>query len=123
MRNLRIVSYRTGDERQSAWRGEATNFKPKRSIGAGPVEFLYTGRVMGGEKAERWGIFNKLCRAVALSGKASAIAYLQIDAGRLQAVQGNEPRTDDRLQGNHYTGSTETARGTTKVGFALLMHP
>ena len=33
-----------------------------RIIGQGrAAELLYTGRAMGGEEAERWGFFNRLC--------------------------------------------------------------
>src|SRR5262245_55260216 len=39
----------------------ACNILP-RIIGAGrAAELLYTGRALGGEEAERWGFFNKLC--------------------------------------------------------------
>ncbi len=52
-----------------------------RLIGQGRAsELLYTGRSMGGEEAERWGFFNRLCTAETLLGDALALA-LDIAAG------------------------------------------
>ena len=46
-----------------------------RIIGQGRAsELLYTGRVMGGEEAERWGFFNRLCEPQALLAEAKALA-------------------------------------------------
>jgi enoyl-CoA hydratase/carnithine racemase len=52
----------------------ACNLLP-RIIGAGrAAELLYTGRAMGGEEAEHWGFFNKLCASENVLGEASALA-------------------------------------------------
>jgi enoyl-CoA hydratase/carnithine racemase len=46
-----------------------------RIIGAGrAAELLYTGRAMGGEEAERWGFFNRLCPPDAVLAEAQALA-------------------------------------------------
>jgi enoyl-CoA hydratase/carnithine racemase len=46
-----------------------------RIIGYGRAsELLFTGRVMGGEEAERWGFFNRLCPSEALQTEAAALA-------------------------------------------------
>ncbi len=46
-----------------------------RIIGYGRAsELLYTGRVMGGEEAERWGFFNRLCAPERVLADASAMA-------------------------------------------------
>ena len=46
-----------------------------RIIGQGRAsELLYTGRAMGGEEAERWGYFNRLCAPEDLLGQAQALA-------------------------------------------------
>lgn len=43
-----------------------------RIIGQGRAsELLFTGRAMGGEEAERWGFFNRLCDGDALAGEAA----------------------------------------------------
>ena len=48
----------------------ACNILP-RIIGAGrAAELLYTGRSMGGEEAERWGFYNRLCAPEALLAEA-----------------------------------------------------
>jgi enoyl-CoA hydratase/carnithine racemase len=47
-----------------------------RIIGQGrAAELLYTGRSMGGEEAERWGFFNRLCPADGLLGSAQEMAH------------------------------------------------
>jgi enoyl-CoA hydratase/carnithine racemase len=52
----------------------ACNILP-RIIGSGrAVELLYTGRALGGEEAERWGFYNKLCAPEAMLGEAQAMA-------------------------------------------------
>jgi len=54
----------------------ACNMLP-RIIGAGrAAELLYTGRAMGGDEAERWGFFNKLCAPDALLTEAQGMAKL-----------------------------------------------
>ncbi|MGE0605016.1 MAG: enoyl-CoA hydratase family protein [Xanthobacteraceae bacterium] len=54
----------------------ACNLLP-RIIGAGrAAELLYTGRAMGGEEAERWGFYNKLCPASNVLDEALALAGL-----------------------------------------------
>ncbi|ACY17375.1 enoyl-CoA hydratase family protein [Haliangium ochraceum] len=46
-----------------------------RIIGQGRAsELLYTGRSMGGEEAERWGFYNKLCAPEALAQEAREAA-------------------------------------------------
>lgn len=46
-----------------------------RIVGQGRAsELLYTGRVLGGEEAERWGFFNRLCTPDALHADALALA-------------------------------------------------
>jgi enoyl-CoA hydratase/carnithine racemase len=46
-----------------------------RIIGHGRAsELLYTGRVMGGEEAERWGFFNRLCEPEKLLEEAQQLA-------------------------------------------------
>ena len=52
----------------------ACNMLP-RIIGSGrAAELLYTGRVMDGAEAERWGFYNKLCEPDALLADAQALA-------------------------------------------------
>jgi enoyl-CoA hydratase/carnithine racemase len=52
----------------------ACNMLP-RIIGAGrAAELLYTGRVMDGVEAERWGFFNKLCESASVLADAQAMA-------------------------------------------------
>jgi enoyl-CoA hydratase/carnithine racemase len=46
-----------------------------RLIGYGRAsELLFTGRVMGGEEAERWGFFNRLCAPETVLADAAAMA-------------------------------------------------
>jgi enoyl-CoA hydratase/carnithine racemase len=46
-----------------------------RVIGQGRAsELLYTGRGLGGEEAERWGFYNRVCEGDALLGEAQAMA-------------------------------------------------
>jgi enoyl-CoA hydratase/carnithine racemase len=46
-----------------------------RLIGQGRAsELLYTGRSLGGEEAERWGFFNRLCAPDDLLAQALALA-------------------------------------------------
>jgi enoyl-CoA hydratase/carnithine racemase len=46
-----------------------------RIVGQGrAAELLYTGRVMGGEEAERWGFFNKLSSPETVLADATALA-------------------------------------------------
>jgi enoyl-CoA hydratase/carnithine racemase len=52
----------------------ACNMLP-RIIGVGrAAELLYTGRQMGGEEAERWGFYNRLCAPDAVLSQAHALA-------------------------------------------------
>ena len=52
-----------------------------RVIGQGRAsELLYTGRGLGGEEAERWGFYNRVCEGEALLGEAQAMAA-QLAAG------------------------------------------
>ena len=46
-----------------------------RLVGHGRAsELLYTGRALGGEEAERWGWFNRLCSPEAIDAEAQALA-------------------------------------------------
>jgi len=46
-----------------------------RIIGQGRAsELLYTGRALGGEEAERWGFFNRLCEPETLLAQAQSLA-------------------------------------------------
>jgi enoyl-CoA hydratase/carnithine racemase len=46
-----------------------------RIIGQGRAsELLYTGRALGGEEAERWGFFNRLCAPEAIVAEAQSLA-------------------------------------------------
>ncbi len=46
-----------------------------RIVGQGrAAELLYTGRVLGGEEAERWGFFNRLATAETVVSQAQAVA-------------------------------------------------
>jgi enoyl-CoA hydratase/carnithine racemase len=46
-----------------------------RIVGQGrAAELLYTGRVLGGEEAERWGFFNRLCEPDAVLSEATEMA-------------------------------------------------
>jgi enoyl-CoA hydratase/carnithine racemase len=46
-----------------------------RIIGQGRAgELLYTGRALGGEEAERWGFFNRLCEPASLLAEAQKLA-------------------------------------------------
>ena len=52
----------------------ACNMLP-RILGQGRAsELLYTGRALGGEEAERWGFFNRLCTPEAVVDEARALA-------------------------------------------------
>jgi enoyl-CoA hydratase/carnithine racemase len=52
----------------------ACNMLP-RIIGAGrAAELLFTGRNMGGDEAERWGFFNRLCAPDVVLAEAQALA-------------------------------------------------
>src|SRR5499425_1909794 len=52
-----------------------------RIIGAGrAAELLYTGRVLGGEEAERWGFFNKVCAPEGVLAEAVKVAKELADA-------------------------------------------
>ncbi|MEX2128943.1 MAG: enoyl-CoA hydratase family protein [Xanthobacteraceae bacterium] len=57
----------------------ACNILP-RIIGAGRAhELLYTGRVMEGAEAERWGFYNKLCEPESVLTEAQALAQSLAD--------------------------------------------
>jgi enoyl-CoA hydratase/carnithine racemase len=46
-----------------------------RIVGQGrAAELLFTGRVLGGEEAERWGFFNRLCTSATILSEAQALA-------------------------------------------------
>jgi enoyl-CoA hydratase/carnithine racemase len=51
-----------------------------RIVGQGRAsELLYTGRSLGGEEAERWGFFNRLCAPEELAAQALALARTLAD--------------------------------------------
>src|SRR5206468_4750066 len=51
-----------------------------RIVGHGRAsELLYTGRVLGGEEAERWGFFNRLATPEAILADAQALARALAD--------------------------------------------
>jgi len=51
-----------------------------RVVGHGRAsELLYTGRTLGGEEAERWGFFNRLCDPEAVLAEAQALARTLAD--------------------------------------------
>jgi enoyl-CoA hydratase/carnithine racemase len=51
-----------------------------RIVGYGrAAELLYTGRSMGGEEAERWGFYNRLCEPDAVLAEAQAMARTLAD--------------------------------------------
>ncbi len=51
-----------------------------RAIGQGRAsELLYTGRALGGEEAERWGFYNKLCTPETVLGEAQDLARALAD--------------------------------------------
>ena len=53
----------------------ACNMLP-RIVGHGRAsELLYTGRALGGEEAERWGFFNRLCEPDAVVDEARKLAH------------------------------------------------
>jgi enoyl-CoA hydratase/carnithine racemase len=57
----------------------ACNLLP-RIVGAGrAAELLYTGRAMGGEEAERWGFYNRLCAPERVLAEAQALAHTLAD--------------------------------------------
>jgi enoyl-CoA hydratase/carnithine racemase len=52
----------------------ACNMLP-RIVGSGrAAELLYTGRAIGGDEAERWGFYNKLCEPEQVLSEAQALA-------------------------------------------------
>ena len=52
----------------------ACNMLP-RIVGSGrAAELLYTGRAIGGDEAERWGFYNKLCEPEQVLAEAQALA-------------------------------------------------
>ncbi|HET7862938.1 MAG TPA: enoyl-CoA hydratase family protein [Burkholderiaceae bacterium] len=47
-----------------------------RIVGQGrAAELLYTGRALGGEEAQQWGFFNRLCSPEAVLAEAQALAH------------------------------------------------
>ena len=51
-----------------------------RIIGQGrAAELLYTGRFLGGDEAERWGFFNRLCEPVEVLSEATVMARTLAD--------------------------------------------
>ena len=65
----------------------ACNILP-RIIGAGrAADLLYTGRAMGGEEAERWGFYNRLCPPEAVLQEAQALAQPAPALGRCHRMK------------------------------------
>src|SRR3974390_2873573 len=58
----------------------ACNMLPRIIAAGRAAELLYTGRAMGGDEAERWGFYNKLCAPEAVLADAQALAKT-LDAG------------------------------------------
>jgi enoyl-CoA hydratase/carnithine racemase len=87
-----------------------------RIIGQGrAAELLYTGRVLGGEEAERWGFFNRLAAPDAVLGEATALAT-ELAAG---PTFGNA--MTKRMLEMEWAMSVETAIEAEAVAQALCM--
>src|SRR5688572_16822248 len=67
-----------------------------RIIGQGRAsELLYTGRVMDGAEAERWGFYNRLVSAEALSHEAAALARSLADGPAVAHAMRSEEHTSE----------------------------
>jgi len=87
-----------------------------RIVGHGrAAELLYTGRVLGGEEAERWGFFNRLAASEAVLVEATALAKELADGPTF----GNA--MTKRMLDLEWAMSIETAIETEAVAQALCM--
>ena len=87
-----------------------------RIVGQGrAAELLFTGRVLGGEDAERWGFFNRLCAPANLLAEAHALAA-ELAAG---PTFGNA--MTKRMLEMEWAMSVETAIEAEAVAQALCM--
>ena len=87
-----------------------------RIIGQGrAAELLYTGRVLGGEEAERWGFFNRLAAPDAVLGAAQALA------GELAAGPTFANAMTKRMLEMEWAMSVESAVEAEAVAQALCM--
>ena len=87
-----------------------------RIIGQGrAAELLYTGRVLPGEEAERWGFFNRLAAPDAVLGEAQRLA------GELAAGPDLRPCHDQAHARPGMGMSVETAIEAEAVAQALCM--
>jgi enoyl-CoA hydratase/carnithine racemase len=87
-----------------------------RIIGQGrAAELLYTGRVLGGEEAERWGFFNRLAPSDAVLAQATALAIELADGPTF----GNA--MTKRMLEMEWAMSVETAIEAEAVAQALCM--
>jgi enoyl-CoA hydratase/carnithine racemase len=87
-----------------------------RIIGAGrAAELLYTGRVLGGEEAERWGFFNRLAEPDAVLARAQELAA-DLASGPTFANAMTK-----RMLDMEWTMSVETAIEAEAVAQALCM--
>jgi len=87
-----------------------------RIIGAGrAAELLYTGRVLGGEEAQRWGFFNRLATADAVLVQAQQLAA-ELAAGPTFANAMTK-----RMLDMEWAMSVETAIEAEAVAQALCM--
>jgi enoyl-CoA hydratase/carnithine racemase len=87
-----------------------------RIVGQGrAAELLYTGRVLGGEEAERWGFFNRLAAPDAVLGEATALATELADGPTF----GNA--MTKRMLEMEWAMSVETAIDAEAVAQALCM--
>jgi len=87
-----------------------------RLVGAGrAAELLYTGRVLGGEEAERWGFFNRLATP------DSVLAQAQQLAGELAAGPTFANAMTKRMLDMEWAMSIESAIEAEAVAQALCM--
>jgi enoyl-CoA hydratase/carnithine racemase len=87
-----------------------------RIVGQGrAAELLYTGRVLGGEEAERWGFFNRLAAPDAVLGAAQALA------GELAAGPTFAHAMTKRMLEMEWAMSVESAVEAEAVAQALCM--
>jgi enoyl-CoA hydratase/carnithine racemase len=87
-----------------------------RIVGHGrAAELLYTGRVLGGEEAERWGFFNRLAAPETVLAEAGALAKELADGPSF----GNA--MTKRMLDVEWAMSVETAIETEAVAQALCM--
>jgi enoyl-CoA hydratase/carnithine racemase len=87
-----------------------------RLVGAGrAAELLYTGRVLGGEEAERWGFFNRLATP------DTVLAQAQQLAGELAAGPTFANAMTKRMLDMEWAMSIESAIEAEAVAQALCM--